>query len=197
MTIPHAPDVPASWFNRPDGSSGAHGIHGVAHTLRVWTHTQEIAGALGLAEWQVEALHYAALWHDIGRTHDGADYYHGAKSAGKVQGMGLHAGGFERAFIGIHQDAWTEPDADLCFSLGECPFGTGRHRCSGNDRMPCKIRRGFGAAVLLQVGRRCTDDTAHLADANCPQRRIGQWTNADADIKTFLRQVDYAIDEQR
>ena len=92
MTVPHTPTVPASWFDRPDGSSGAHGIHGTAHTLRVWTHAQEIAGALEMADWQVEALHYAALWHDIGRTHDGADYYHGAKSAGKVQGLGLHVG---------------------------------------------------------------------------------------------------------
>jgi hypothetical protein len=34
----------------------------------------------------------AALWHDIGRTDDGADYYHGAKSAGKAVGLGLHRG---------------------------------------------------------------------------------------------------------
>ncbi|MHB1018101.1 MAG: HD domain-containing protein [Coriobacteriia bacterium] len=92
MTVPDTPAVPASWFDRPDGSSGAHGIHGIAHTRRVWIHTQEIAEALGLADWQFEALHYAALWHDIGRTQDGVDYYHGAKSAGKVQGLGLHAG---------------------------------------------------------------------------------------------------------
>ncbi len=30
------------------------------------------------------------MWHDIGRTHDGVDYYHGAKSAGRVMGIGLH-----------------------------------------------------------------------------------------------------------
>ena len=41
---------------------------------------------------ELEALSLAALWHDIGRTHDGADYYHGAKSAGKVVGLGLHEG---------------------------------------------------------------------------------------------------------
>lgn len=90
MTTRHLPGVPASWFERPDGSSGAYGIHGIGHTLRVWIHAQEIAEALGLAEWQREALHYAALWHDLGRTDDGVDYYHGAKSAGKVQGLGLH-----------------------------------------------------------------------------------------------------------
>lgn len=92
MTARDTPEVPAPWFERPDGTSGAHGIHGIGHTLRVWIHAQEIAEALGLAAWQSEALHFAALWHDIGRTNDGADYYHGAKSAGKVQGLGLHTG---------------------------------------------------------------------------------------------------------
>lgn len=92
MITTDTPAVPAAWFDRPDGSSGAHGIHGVAHTLRVWIHAQEIAEGLVLAEWQLEALRFAALWHDIGRTHDGADYYHGARSAGKVLGLGLHAG---------------------------------------------------------------------------------------------------------
>jgi hypothetical protein len=47
---------------------------------------------LGLADWEREALSFAAGWHDIGRTHDGSDYYHGAKSAGKVLGLGLHSG---------------------------------------------------------------------------------------------------------
>jgi hypothetical protein len=37
-------------------------------------------------------VHHAAMWHDIGRTDDGADYYHGAKSASKVVGLGLHEG---------------------------------------------------------------------------------------------------------
>ncbi len=85
------PHVPEEWFLRPDGESYARGIHGVGHTLRVWVHAQEIAHELGLAPWEREVLHHAALWHDVGRTHDGADYYHGAKSAGKVVGLGLHA----------------------------------------------------------------------------------------------------------
>lgn len=92
MSIADVPDVPVFWFDRPDGSNGAEGIHGVAHTRRVWIHAQEIAEELDLAESEREALHYAALWHDIGRTHDGADYYHGAKSAGKAVGLGLHDG---------------------------------------------------------------------------------------------------------
>jgi HD superfamily phosphodiesterase len=80
------------WFLRPDGWDGSRGIHGVGHTLRVLVHAVEIADAVGVSGWEMEALRVAALWHDIGRTDDGADYYHGAKSAGKVVGLGLHRG---------------------------------------------------------------------------------------------------------
>ena len=84
------PAVDPAWFLRPDGHDASRTIHGVRHTLRVWVHAMELASALGFENWQREALHHAAIWHDIGRTHDGADYYHGAKSAGRAVGMGLH-----------------------------------------------------------------------------------------------------------
>lgn len=84
--------VDPSWFIRPDGYDASATIHGVGHTQRVRIHAAEIAEALGLAVWEREALDYAAMWHDIGRTHDHADYYHGAKSAGRVVGLGLHLG---------------------------------------------------------------------------------------------------------
>lgn len=80
------------WFMRPDGHDASATIHGVAHTARVLTHALAIAEALGLRAWEREALACAARWHDIGRTDDTADYYHGAKSAGKVVGLGLHRG---------------------------------------------------------------------------------------------------------
>jgi putative nucleotidyltransferase with HDIG domain len=92
MDLDDLTQLAGDWFLRPDGSDGALGIHGLGHTLRVSTHASEIADALDLAPWEREALSRAALWHDIGRTHDGADYYHGAKSAGKVVGMGLSQG---------------------------------------------------------------------------------------------------------
>ena len=87
-----AQDIPIdpAWFVRPDGRDASRTIHGVGHTMRVHVHASEIAEALGLAPWECEALHYAAMWHDIGRTNDGVDCYHGAKSAGKVVGLGLH-----------------------------------------------------------------------------------------------------------
>jgi len=91
------PAIDPEWFVRPDGSEPAW-IHGVAHTQRVLVHVRELAyeaaqaGELGLTDTILEAACFAAVWHDIGRTHDGADYYHGGKSAGKVVGLGLHAG---------------------------------------------------------------------------------------------------------
>jgi exopolyphosphatase/pppGpp-phosphohydrolase len=51
-----------------------------------------IAEGENFAPWEREALALAALWHDIGRDQDDVDYYHGAKSAGKVVGLGLHRG---------------------------------------------------------------------------------------------------------
>jgi len=86
------PDIPAAWFLRPDGVDGSRGIHGIGHTLRVWVHADALASDLDLPEWEREAIRLAATWHDIGRTDDGADYYHGGKSAGKVVGLGLHHG---------------------------------------------------------------------------------------------------------
>ncbi len=68
------PDIPGEWFVRIDGTDHSAGIHGCGHTLRVWTHATELARELGLPQWQSEAIHYAALWHDIGRIDDGADY---------------------------------------------------------------------------------------------------------------------------
>ena len=86
------PDVPRAWFVRPNGFDASGTVHGLAHTLRVWVHAQALAQTLGLRLWQMEALHHAALWHDIGRVDDNTDYYHGARSAGRVIGLGLHEG---------------------------------------------------------------------------------------------------------
>jgi hypothetical protein len=80
----------AAWFLRPDGRDGSGAIHGVGHTFRVMIHGFELAQELGVAAWEREAVVRAALWHDIGRTFDGGDHFHGGKSA--VVGLGLHAG---------------------------------------------------------------------------------------------------------
>jgi hypothetical protein len=74
-------------------------------------HAAEIADALGVAAWERETVVLAALWHDIGRTHDGGDYYHGAKSAGKVVGLGLHRG-LERVHVDLALYAVTHHSGD-------------------------------------------------------------------------------------
>jgi HD superfamily phosphodiesterase len=91
-TLAAVPRPDPAWFLRPDGTDGSPGIHGVGHTVRVLVHAVEIAEALGAVGWERDSVVLAALWHDIGRTDDGADYYHGAKSAGKAVGLGLHRG---------------------------------------------------------------------------------------------------------
>ncbi|MDO8963416.1 MAG: HD domain-containing protein [Coriobacteriia bacterium] len=92
MDDPFGSAIDPAWFVRPDGRDSSRSIHGVGHTRRVRTHAREIATEVGLVRWELIALDLAALWHDIGRTDDGVDYYHGAKSAGKVVGLGLHDG---------------------------------------------------------------------------------------------------------
>ncbi len=88
-------DIPSpgrAWFLRPDGRDASESIHGVGHTRRVTALALTLSDRLGVEPWQREAVLRAALWHDIGRTHDGGDHLHGGKSAGKAIGLGLHRG---------------------------------------------------------------------------------------------------------
>lgn len=89
MTAELTSGIERAWFARPHGDDGWAGIHGLAHTVRVRTHARALALAIGLSDDERAAVDRAAMWHDIGRTNDRADYYHGAKSAGKVVGLGL------------------------------------------------------------------------------------------------------------
>jgi len=89
---PEDPRPDPAWFLRASGYDASGSIHGLGHTRRVILHAQAIARAEGFAPWEQDAVTWAALWHDIGRTNDGLDYYHGAKSAGKVLALKLHEG---------------------------------------------------------------------------------------------------------
>jgi hypothetical protein len=123
------PDVPRAWFVRPDGVDASDTIHGRGHTLRVWVHAQELASELLLAPWQAEALHYAALWHDIGRVNDHADYYHGARGAGRVIGLGLHEGleplVREAALFAVTHHCGSEEHAERSLAYTPDPAGVG------------------------------------------------------------------------
>ena len=82
---PHSYPIEPRWFKRPAS------IHGLSHTRRVLIHGCAIAASVGLEPDEFEALVLAAAWHDIGRTHDGRDPEHGAKSVAKISRLGLAA----------------------------------------------------------------------------------------------------------
>ncbi|TDB36927.1 MAG: HD domain-containing protein [Actinobacteria bacterium] len=123
------PLIPTSWFVRLDGIEHSGGIHGRGHTLRVWAHATELARELELPQWQLEAIHHAALWHDIGRIDDGADYYHGARSGGRVLGLGLHEGLdpviAEAAIFAVTHHCGSEQHAELALPYQLDPEGFG------------------------------------------------------------------------
>ena len=79
-------EVPAAWFLRPDG---AYGIHGVGHTRRVCVHVLRLSAALDLPRRLRDLTLTAARWHDLGRTCDGVEPGHGARSVRRVRELGL------------------------------------------------------------------------------------------------------------
>ena len=80
-----AVDVPAEWFLHPSC------LHGASHTQRVHLHARRLVHELRWPEADIRVVLSAALWHDIGRRDDGADPEHGARSAARVEELGLHA----------------------------------------------------------------------------------------------------------
>lgn len=65
-------------YHRPSG------IHGVGHVRRTLLLSLLMAGLDRLSTSYVRILVYASVYHDIGRTHDGVDDYHGYASYQKV-----------------------------------------------------------------------------------------------------------------
>jgi HD superfamily phosphodiesterase len=87
------------WFERPES------VHGVSHTRRVLIHATAIAEHVELDEVEFASLVTAVAWHDIGRTHDGWDREHGAKSIAQAKRLDLPRGvgpdALTRAFFAI------------------------------------------------------------------------------------------------
>ena len=78
-----APEVPEEWFRHSSE------LHGVRHTQRVHIHARRLASLL---EWPAADTHLllqAALWHDIGRRHDGFEPEHGGNSVLRARELGL------------------------------------------------------------------------------------------------------------
>lgn len=59
-----------------------------------------------------------------------------------------------------------------------------------------KVGRGPGHDMLLEIGRRATDDPPHRPDPNGAEARIRQMPDPDGDIDAFLDDIDQPVDEQ-
>jgi hypothetical protein len=81
-----APEVAPEWFLWPERADG---IHGVGHIRRVYIHVLRLGAELGWSDGPRRLALQAALWHDLGRTHDGVEPAHGARSVERVQELGL------------------------------------------------------------------------------------------------------------
>ena len=64
-------------------------IHGLSHNERVSIFAFYLADKLWLKDKDLNLIMLAAFYHDIGRSHDYFDEYHGTVSADKLDGLGL------------------------------------------------------------------------------------------------------------
>jgi len=61
------------------------GCHGIEHNYRVLLLIREICFIEKIADDQKEMLEFCAIFHDIGRVHDGNDDTHGFRSTKKLE----------------------------------------------------------------------------------------------------------------
>ncbi|WP_442638038.1 HD domain-containing protein [Rossellomorea marisflavi] len=66
-----------------------HGVHGVKHTRRVLLHCISLSNAMGLSPVERGVLTTSAIYHDIGRKHDGECKEHGRWSVEKMDTLKL------------------------------------------------------------------------------------------------------------
>jgi len=186
MDLCHLPEPQATWFVRPSGFDASQTMHGLGHTRRVLLHAWELARTLDVGGWELQALVHAALWHDIGRTDDRADYYHGAKSAGKVVALGLHRGlepkVYETALYAITHHCGSEVHgekaADLVFFHRE--LGEGRfERAQVPPESARRVFRMLKDAAALDRVRFHGLDVSHLRFAESRDRVPRAWELLD------------------
>ncbi len=81
--LAQAPKVPKHWF-----AHRSH-LHGARHTQRVHIHAQRLVRELRWDDTDSRLALSTALWHDIGRTHDGVEPEHGARSVERTRELGF------------------------------------------------------------------------------------------------------------
>lgn len=77
------------YFILPTLYNSPNGIHGVNHVRRTLLLSLLMASFDKLSIRHTRILAYASVYHDIGRTHDGVDDYHGYASYQKALEQGL------------------------------------------------------------------------------------------------------------
>ena len=80
---PPPPQLPEQWFLRRSP------VHGVAHAQRVHMHAARLAALQGWPAADTRLVLAAALWHDIGRRHDGVEPSHGEAGVARLRALGL------------------------------------------------------------------------------------------------------------
>ena len=87
-------------------------VHGSGHIHRVLLFAALIAWQEGLEEEDVRQYFRAACYHDVGRTFDGFDLYHGARSALQLEDLTGKTG---EALVELQAavTAHAHPDADM------------------------------------------------------------------------------------
>jgi hypothetical protein len=66
-----------------------------------------------------------------------------------------------------------------------------------NDLVLGEIARLLDARILLEIARRSHHHPAHLPDPGCHHRRVGQFADAQRDVKAFVDQVHRPIEQQK
>jgi hypothetical protein len=78
-----------SQYIKPDYFRNPSGIHGVGHAQRMLFLAELLGNIENLDDGQRDTLCIAAVYHDIGRIHDGAEHDHGYSSFNKVEKLNL------------------------------------------------------------------------------------------------------------
>jgi len=166
--LQRVPLVPPQWFVLPERATG---IHGAGHIRRVCVHALRIAEELGLADRRRRVAVTAALWHDIGRTHDGVEPEHGAASVERMRELGL-------ADAALADGRLSPADLELVF------FAVHYH--SLNDEAARRAYAGLGGGGEGEL-RRSPTEGSHRAPTDALRLL---WVLKDADALDRVRLGD-------
>lgn len=83
----HYPVLVRAYETMDEGALFQSWVHGPGHIHRVLLLAALIGQQEGLGEDDLRQLFWVASYHDVGRTFDGFDIYHGARSALRLEGL--------------------------------------------------------------------------------------------------------------